>query len=44
MFYEVKEFLELIQKNQMESLINTHQLSLDVMTTIDQARQQFEKE
>jgi len=41
MFYEVKEFIELIQAGKMESSINSYANSLAVMEIIDEARKQI---
>jgi scyllo-inositol 2-dehydrogenase (NADP+) len=41
MYYEVAEFLHLIENHQIESQINSHQLSLMVMKILDQARQKI---
>lgn len=41
MYYEVKEFIELIETNKLESVTNTHQLSLTVMEILETARQQI---
>lgn len=41
MFYEAKEFIELIKTGQFESSINSHENSLIVMNIIDEARKQL---
>lgn len=41
MFYEAKEFIELIKNGQFESSINSHENSLTVMKIIDEARKQL---
>ncbi|SFL98985.1 Gfo/Idh/MocA family protein [Pelosinus propionicus] len=41
MYYEVKEFIHLINKHKIESNINSLQLSLDVMEVIDECRKQI---
>lgn len=41
MYYEVKEFIELIETKQVESAINSHQLSVTVMEILEKARQQI---
>ncbi|WP_428912315.1 Gfo/Idh/MocA family protein [Niallia sp. Krafla_26] len=40
MYYEVKEFIELIKKGQLEPTINTHQNSLIAAEIMEEARQQ----
>lgn len=41
MFYEVQEFIHLIENHQIESQINSHQLSLAVMEIMDEARKKI---
>ena len=41
MYYEIKEFIELIENNQLESRTNSHQLSLTVMEILETARRQI---
>jgi len=41
MYYEVKEFIQLIENNKLESATNSHQLSLAVMEILEVARQQI---
>lgn len=41
MYYEAREFIDLIQKGLPESTINNHQLSLEVMKVMDEARRQI---
>ena len=41
MKYEVAHFIEMIEQNALESHINNHQLSRDVMTVLDTARAQL---
>ena len=41
MYYEVKEFIELIKNNQTESTINTYTRSLTVTKIMDEVRQQL---
>ncbi|MGE5581230.1 MAG: Gfo/Idh/MocA family protein [Bacillota bacterium] len=41
MYYEAREFIDLIQKGRLESTINNHQLSLEVMKVMDEARRQI---
>ncbi|MFY4775612.1 Gfo/Idh/MocA family protein [Metabacillus sp. RGM 3146] len=41
MVYEAREFVRLIQEGQLESSINTHELSVSVMETMDEARKQM---
>lgn len=41
MYYEIKEFIELIETKQLESATNSHQLSLTVMEILETARQQI---
>jgi predicted dehydrogenase len=41
MFYEVQEFLNLIENHQIESQINSHRLSLMVMEVMDEARRKI---
>ncbi|WP_147534004.1 Gfo/Idh/MocA family protein [Bacillus marasmi] len=41
MYYEAKEFIELIQNGKMESEINSHENSLIVMEILDEARRQI---
>ena len=41
MYYEVREFIDLIQNGSLESQINTHRLARDVMAVMDEARSQF---
>ncbi|MFL0266752.1 Gfo/Idh/MocA family protein [Candidatus Clostridium radicumherbarum] len=40
MYYEVNEFIELIKNNKVESEINSHSLSLNVIKLIESARKQ----
>lgn len=40
MYYEANEFIELIKNNKLESEINSHSLSLNVMKIIENARRQ----
>ena len=40
-YYEVREFIDLIQNGSLESQINTHRLARDVMAVMDEARSQF---
>lgn len=42
MIYEVQEFIELLKQGRLESSINSHQLSLEVMAIMDEARLQVE--
>lgn len=41
MFYEVQEFIHLIENHQIESQINSHLLSLAVMEIMDEARKKI---
>jgi scyllo-inositol 2-dehydrogenase (NADP+) len=41
MYYEIKEFVELIKNNKLESDINSHDLSFAVMEIMDEARRQM---
>lgn len=41
MYYEAKEFIEVIKQGQLESSINSHENSLIVMKIIDEARKQI---
>ncbi|WP_214627910.1 Gfo/Idh/MocA family protein [Paenibacillus agaridevorans] len=41
MFYEVEEFIRLIQEGKTESEVNSHELSLIVMEIMDEARKQI---
>jgi len=41
MYYEVREFINLIKNSKIESTINSLQLSLDVMEIMDNSRQQI---
>ncbi len=41
MFYEVQEFFHLIENHQIESQINSHQLSLTVMEILDEVRKKI---
>ena len=41
MYYEVQEFINLIENGEIESKINSLQLSLDVMEIMDSSRQQI---
>lgn len=41
MFYEAEEFINLIKENKLESDINSHSLSLDVMEVLETSRKQF---
>ncbi len=41
MFYEVQEFIHLIENHQIESQINSHQLSLTVMEILDEVRKKI---
>lgn len=41
MYYEAKEFVELIKANKLESSINTHQISLTTAKWMEKARKQF---
>lgn len=41
MYYEAKEFIELIKDGQLESINNSHRNSLMVMEMLDEARQQM---
>jgi scyllo-inositol 2-dehydrogenase (NADP+) len=41
MYYEIREFIDLIRKNRVESEINSHQRSLEVLAIMDAARKQF---
>ncbi len=41
MFYEVQEFIHLIENHQIESQINSHQLSLTVMEIMDEVRKKI---
>lgn len=41
MYYEIKEFIELIENDKLESTTNSHQLSLMVMEILETARQQI---
>ncbi|MFG6494746.1 Gfo/Idh/MocA family oxidoreductase [Fictibacillus sp. UD] len=40
MYYEAKEFIELIQRGELESKVNSHSNSLAVMKIMDEARNQ----
>ncbi|MFL0245445.1 Gfo/Idh/MocA family protein [Candidatus Clostridium stratigraminis] len=42
MYYEAKEFIELIKNSKVESEINSHKISLNVMKLIEDARKQTE--
>ncbi|MEQ2528047.1 Gfo/Idh/MocA family oxidoreductase [Robertmurraya yapensis] len=41
MFYETKEFIELLQNGKRESSINSYEVSLQVMEILDEARKQM---
>ncbi len=41
MFYEAREFIELIKKGRVESMINSYENSLTVMEIIDETRKQI---
>lgn len=41
MRYEIREFISLVKNGNLESNINSHKLSVDVMDTIESARKQF---
>jgi len=41
MYYEAKEFLNLIKKGKVQSDVNSHDLSLSVMEVLDEARSQM---
>jgi scyllo-inositol 2-dehydrogenase (NADP+) len=41
MYYEAKEFIELIEKGEMESNINTYENSLVTMEIMDEVRKQI---
>ncbi|MHA6480664.1 Gfo/Idh/MocA family protein [Paenibacillus sp. strain BS8-2] len=41
MFYEVEEFISLIEQGKTESLVNSHELSRIVMEIMDEARRQI---
>lgn len=41
MFYEVKEFINLIKNNELESQINTFETSINTITIMDEARKQI---
>jgi len=41
MRYEIEEFMSLIKKNKLESDVNSHRLSLDVMEVLETSRKQF---
>ena len=41
MYYEVEEFISLIQAGKRESLVNSHNNSLLVLEIIDEARKQM---
>jgi scyllo-inositol 2-dehydrogenase (NADP+) len=41
MYYETKEFIELIKNGSLESTVNTHQNSITVMKLLDEARKQI---
>lgn len=40
MVYELQDFIKTLQENRLESVNNTHQLTLDVMETLDEIRRQ----
>lgn len=41
MYYEAREFIDLIRSNRLESTVNSHQTALTVMEILDSARQQI---
>lgn len=41
MYYEIQEFIQLIESNKLESRINSYELSLTVMEILEVARQQI---
>jgi scyllo-inositol 2-dehydrogenase (NADP+) len=41
MYYEAKEFIELIERGELESKVNSHENSLAVMKIMDEARKQI---
>jgi scyllo-inositol 2-dehydrogenase (NADP+) len=41
MYYEAKEFIELIERGELESKVNSHEKSLAVMKIMDEARKQI---
>lgn len=41
MYYEIQEFIQLIENNKLESTTNSHQLSLTVMEILEAARKQI---
>ena len=40
-FYEIKEFIDLIEQGRRESSINSHQCSITTMEVIDEVRRQL---